>query len=196
MLRSILDRWDFTVEDLTYIIEQNPSLRGIVLGYLAELKFQQFWLNGPRVAVQPRPDDHDRGRPGDRVAIYGGREFVVEVKSLQTNTVHPTLAGWTGKSQVDASDRRTVTFPDGSTLQTTCLLRGTFDILAVNLFAFGEEWRFAFAKNSDLPLSNHRPYTDYQKEHLLATTVTVSWPLEPPFRENLFEVMDDIIENG
>jgi hypothetical protein len=45
---------------------------------------------------------------------------------------------WQGKAQVDASDSRTISLPDGSTMKTTCLLRGEFDILAVNCFAFGE----------------------------------------------------------
>ena len=196
MLQSILDRWGFTAEDLTFIIDQNPSLRGMVLGYLAELKLQRIWLDDPRVESRPRPDDHDRGRPGDRVVAYRGGVFVIESKSLQTNTVRQTLEGWVGKSQVDASDRRLVTFPDGSTLETTNLLRGGFDILAVNLFAFGDEWRFAFAKNSDLPASRHRRYSEYQREHLLATAVTVFWPPESPFCEDLFELMDDIIDSA
>ena len=68
--------------------------------------------------------------------------------------------------------------------------------MAVNLFAFGEEWRFAFAKNSDLPASRYRRYSEYQREHLLATAVTVSWPPDPPFREDLFELMDDIIDSA
>ena len=43
-------------------------------------------------------------------------------------------------AQVDASDKREVTFPNGTTLATTCLLPGKFDILAVNLFEFVQEW--------------------------------------------------------
>ena len=195
MYQSILDRWDFTVEDLTYVIDQNPSLGGMVLGYLAERKLQQLWLETPEVAVQPRPDDHDRGRPGDRVVVFQDRLFVIEVKSLQSNSVAQTLTGWTGKSQVDASDKRTVALPDGSTLETTLLLRGGFDILAVNLFASGMGWRFAFAKNSALPSSRYSRYSQYQRDHLLASLVTVTWPLEPPFHDNLFDVMNDVIAN-
>ena len=193
MVDSILARWDFTVDELTRLIDENPSLRGMVLGYLAELKLETTWLSGNRVSGVYKHDDHDRGGRGDRVAVYRGREFVFESKSLQTATVTRTENGWIGKAQVDASDRREVTLPDDSTLNTTCLLRGEFDVLAVNLFAFGEGWKFVFAKNSDLPASRYRGYTEYQRQHLLATTVEVSWPPMPPFRASLFELLDELI---
>jgi len=35
---SILKRWDVTEAELTELIEHNPSLRGILLGYIAEKK--------------------------------------------------------------------------------------------------------------------------------------------------------------
>ena len=39
---TILDRWNFTAEELTQLIDENLSLRGIVLGYLAELKLESI----------------------------------------------------------------------------------------------------------------------------------------------------------
>ena len=44
MTDSILKRWDITVEELTRVVDQNPSLRGMLLGYLAELKLENLWL--------------------------------------------------------------------------------------------------------------------------------------------------------
>ena len=190
---SILERWDFNAAQLTQLIDDNPSLRGMVLGYLAELKLEEIWLSDPRISGVFKHDDHDRRGAGDRVAVYREWQFVFESKSLQTATVKRTLEGWTGKAQVDASDRRTVTLPDGNTVETTLLLRGDFDILAVNLFAFENQWRFIFARNSDLPASRSSRYTPYQKEHLLATLVDVSWPPRPPFYADLFELLDEIV---
>ena len=83
---------------------------------------------------------------------------MVECKSLQTASIKKTGEVFTGTSQCDASDRRKVQFSDGTTLETTCLLTGEFDILAVNLFAFEGQWRFVFAKNADLPRSTYRKY--------------------------------------
>lgn len=195
MAESILERWDITAEELTEVIDRNPSLHGMILGYLAEMKLEQIWLSGQDISNVVKHDDHDRGKKGDRIVVYKGREFIFESKSLQTATINKTNAGWTGRAQVDASDRREVTLPDGTTVNTTCLLKGEFDILAVNVFAFEEKWRFVFAKNADLPTSSFRRYTDYQRQHLLATLVTVSWPPEPPFFAEPFTLMNEIIQN-
>lgn len=194
MADTVLERWDITPEDLTRVVDQNPSLRGMILGYVAELKLEQLWLERPGMSSVRKPDDHDRRRKGDRLVRYKGRVFAFESKSLQTATVERTEDGWVGKAQVDASDRRQVKLPDGSEIPTTCLLRGEFDVLAVNVFEFGKEWRFAFAKNQDLPTSSFRGYTEYQRRHLLATMVTVHWPPRPPFREDPFALMDELLQ--
>lgn len=195
MSKSILERWDITPEELTEVVDNNPSLRGMILGYLAELKLEKTWLVGDEFSTVMKHDDHDRDKKGDRVVWYKGREFIFESKSLQTATIRETEEGLTGKVQVDASDRREVELPDGSKIQTTCLLKGEFDILAVNLFAFEEKWRFVFAKNSDLPPSRYKKYTRYQRLNLLATLVDVHWPPRPPFYEEPFTLMNQIIQN-
>ncbi len=194
MPKTILDRWDMTPEELTELVENNPSLRGMILGYLAELKLEKFWLSGDDVSEVTKHDDHDRQKKGDRVIRYKGREFIFESKSLQSAKIEKTEEGWMGKAQVDASDRREIVLPDKSRVTTTCLQKGEFDILAVNVFAFEEKWRFVFAKNSDLPTSNYKKYTPYQRQHLLATLVTVHWPPRPPFSDEPFTLMNEIIQ--
>ena len=194
MPETILDRWDMTPEELTELVEKNPSLRGMILGYLAELKLEKLWLSGDNVSEVIKHDDHDRKKKGDRVIRYKGQEFIFESKSLQSAMIEKTEEGWIGKAQVDASDRREIVLPDNSRVTTTCLLKGEFDILAVNVFAFEEKWRFVFAKNSVLPTSSYRKYTPYQRQHLLATLVTVSWPPRPPFSAEPFTLMNEIIQ--
>ncbi|MXX11245.1 MAG: restriction endonuclease, partial [Nitrospira sp. SB0667_bin_9] len=134
MTNSILKRWDITVEELTQVVDQNPSIRGMLLGYLAEVKLEKLWLRRTGISDVSKHDDHDRKKKGDRVVAYKGREFIFESKSLQTNTIRKTDEGWVGKTQVDASDRREVVLPDGTRVNTTCLLRNEFHILAVNVF--------------------------------------------------------------
>ncbi len=194
MPETILDRWDMTPEELTKLVEDNPSLRGMILGYLAELKLEKLWLSGDSVSEVIKHDDHNKKKKGDRVIRYKGQEFIFESKSLQSAMIEKTQEGWKGKAQVDASDRREVVLPDNSRVTTTCLLKGEFDILAVNVFAFGEKWRFVFAKNSDLPTSSYRKYSPYQRQHLLATLVTVHWPPRPPFRDEPFTLMNEIVQ--
>lgn len=193
---NILSKWHITPDDLTEVVNANPSLRGMILGYLAEVKLRKEWLTDPKIKNVIKYDDHDRSRKGDWVITYKGKQFIVEVKSLQTNTIKCDESGckWSGKAQCDASDRRTIKFKDGSKLETTCLLVGEFDILAVNLFAFENKWRFVFAKNKDLPRSTFKKYSKIQRKNLLTSLVDVTWPPSPPFKDNLFEVLDELIQ--
>lgn len=140
-MTNLLDEWHITPEQLTGILAENPSLRGMLQGYVAEWKLRDYLLSLPGVTAIRKPDDHDRKEKGDLYLTYHERLYRLEVKSLQTATVRWDAAAnqWRGKAQVDASDRRLIRLSDGSTLQTTLLLRGEFDILAVNCFAFTQK---------------------------------------------------------
>lgn len=76
---------------------------------------------------------------------------------------------------------------------TTEPLKGEFDLLAVNCFAFGEGWKFAFAKNADLPTSTYKKYTEEQRKQLIASLVPVTWPPKPPFSDDPFHLLDEMI---
>jgi transcriptional regulator with XRE-family HTH domain len=188
---SILDRLDLSEEALTKLVDANPSLRGMVVGYVAESKFQEMYLSHVKVTSSQKDDDHDRGKKGDRRIVYDDTEIVVEVKSLQTNTVKKLGEDeWAASAQVDASDRRYITLSDGSKLETTLLLRGEFDVLAVNCYAFGSKWRFVFALNSELATSTYRKYPEEAREQLIASLQKVTWPPEPPFSDDFEAVLD------
>jgi len=190
---SILTDWDISEDELTTLVTENPSLRGMILGYIAEYKFQTIYLTDPKITSSSKDDDHDRTKKGDRRIIYKGKTVTIEVKSLQTHTIKKTDDNtWFGKTQVDGSDRRIVTFEDGTELNTTLLLRGEFDILAVNCFGFGGKWRFAFCKNCDLPTSTFKKYTEFQRNGLIASLIPITWPPQPPFTDDLFALLDDL----
>jgi hypothetical protein len=191
---GILERWGVTLDEINDILAERPSVRGILLGFIAEYKLAQIWFsNDPRVDSLERYKNHDRTRAGDLGFRYKGVLVSVQVKSLQSSSVLKTETGYKGTLQCDASDRRLVHLPNGESVETTCLLVGGFDLLAVNLFEFGQEWRFAFAKNSDLPRTTSSKYTPEQREFLLATSVRITWPLQPPFYEDPFTVLDMIV---
>ena len=191
---NILEKWEITPYVLTELLAQNPSLRGMLFGYVAEFKLEELWLQPPKITACFKADDHDRKKKGDRVIVYRDEQFIIEAKSLQTNTIDYKDGQWIAKSQVDASDRRQITLPNGTTLSTTCLVVGEFDVLAVNTYPFEEEWRFVFAKNKDLPRTSWRGYTPEQSKYLLATTVKITWPPVPPFHDDLFKVLDELIQ--
>jgi hypothetical protein len=107
--------------------------------------------------------------------------------------VKKSLDGFTGLFQCDASDRRPVTLPNGEEVETTCLVVGGFDLLAVNLFEFGQEWRFAFARNESLPRTTSKKYTPTQQQYLLKSGMPISWPLKPPYETEPFRLLDEIV---
>lgn len=192
---GLLEDWGVTVQELNEILASRPSLRGILIGFIAEYKLPKVWFSDPRIEALERHDNHDRTRPGDFGLTYRGTPITVQVKSLQSNDVKQIEGGYVGTFQCDASDKRSVTLPNGETIETTCLVVGGFDLVAVNLFHFGQQWRFGFARNEDLPHSRSKKYTPEQREYLLATSVKIAWPLGPPFEPEPFHLLDQIVSN-
>lgn len=196
-METILQKWQITDEELTQIVNDNPSLRGFIFGYVSEYKARSFFNGHEGITDVKKYDDHDRTSKGDISFVYKGREFKVEAKSLQTNLVQ-RLEGydrWMGKFQCDASDKRTIPLPNGHTITTTCLAVGEFDIVAVSLFAFGEQWRFAFAKNSDLPHpgARTRNIPEEDKQYLIKSLIDITWPLQPPFTTDVYSLLDEMV---
>jgi len=191
--KNILQIWEINPDELTKIIQENPSSKGLLIGYIAEYKFRKMWLENNKITDYGKADDHNRKKKGDREIGYKKRKFTIEVKSLQSTLIKYDEQNkvWRGKTQVDASDRREIELPNGDIVNTTCLKTEEFDILAVNLFEFEQKWRFVFAKNSDLPRSKYKKYTEEQRKFLLATLIDVSWPPEPPFYSDLIDLLDD-----
>ena len=108
-MSTILERWKISAEELTKIVEENPSLRGFLFGYISEYKARTYFEGHAGVTDIRKYDDHDRTSKGDISFCYKGREFRIEAKSLQTNSVVQVGNGlWRGKFQCDASDRREI----------------------------------------------------------------------------------------
>lgn len=198
MTVSILDQWEIDADILTTLLSENPSLRGMLLGYVAEYKLKEIIESLPGVSVAVKFDDHDRAKKGDLHIVYRGRAFEIESKSLQTKTIsyEDTTSVWTAKSQVDASDRREIVLANGQSFQTTLLKRGEFDILAVNCFAFEQKWRFLFARNADLPTSTYAAYPAEVQRELIASLIPVTYPPQPPFVEDIRALLDDMVGRG
>lgn len=193
---TLLERYGITATQLTELIDANGSLRGMLEGYIAEIKLRDIWFSGGQFSGHHKHADHDRKNKGDLVVTYKGRNFKIECKSLQTNSIKTTANGYVAKTQVDGSDRREVRMPDGNMIQTTNLVVGEFDLLAVSLFKLNNEWAFLFAKNTDLPRSTYRGYPPEYRQHLLKTLVNISWPpsSQDIFRPEPFTLLDELCE--
>lgn len=201
MPKDILERFEITIEEFTDIVDNNPSLRGFILGYIGEAKAKKHILTNPNVSNVYKPDDHNRKSKGDLYINYKGKEFRIEVKSLQTNDVRQLDDDqWVGKYQCDASDSREIELPNGHTVKTTSLCVGEFDIVAVGLYQFGNTWRFAFAKNAELPRSKAHKATkkssaisEEDANFLIKGTLPITWPLSAPYTDDLFTLMDSML---
>ena len=192
---SVLDTWDISEQELTSIVDMNPSMRGFMIGYIAEYKLKKMHFSDNIWKNVRKDDDHDRKKKGDLVFLYKDHKFRVECKSLQTNSIKYEKGVYTGNYQCDASDKRKVNLKNGETIETTCLLRGEFDLVAVNLFAFENKWRFAFALNKDLPQSKFKKYPLDIREQLLSTSMPISWPLQTPYKESPIPLLDYLISS-
>lgn len=201
---GFLEDWDLSYDEINELLTANPSLRSFVMGYTAEIKCKSMYFSDrPDITDIYKPDDHDRVEKGDWVMTYKGHRIACEVKSLQTNSLRPMKSGKVSpKYQCDASDRRVVTFSDDSTVETTALLVGEFDMLALNIHAFDGSWNFVFAKNADLPTMEGatrgagKNYTPLQQKQLIKTLIPIDFKPDPSiYSFNPYEIMDSVIED-
>ena len=190
---DILAAWGISAQELAEIISENPSMRGLMFGFVAEYKLRKLWLTKAGISNVTRPRSHDRTQKCDFRFEYKGQDIRLEVKCLDTPKVRYDGKVYTGTFQCNASDTTEVTLPNGKKVTTNCLAIGGFDILAVCLFAFGNTWKFAFALNDDLPRTTWHGYTAAQQKYLLKSAMRISWPLEAPCVDDLFVVLDRLV---
>jgi hypothetical protein len=178
VLRNIQDpgRWA-DIQSLTSIIAGIPSVRGLVYGNVAEVKFAE-WLVDHGIPTEDMSRDPDHAKTSsDRTIAYQGRRFKIQLKSMQTGSIRQQADGtFTARVQVDASDRREIRLPTGDVINTTCYLVGQFQVLAVPLQPFTSSWTFAFRLNETLPRSKH--YSADVNQYLLKTLVDITYPLD------------------
>jgi hypothetical protein len=192
VLTNIKDphRWA-DAETILRVLEETPSVRGMVYGNFAEVMFADSLVDlGIPVTDQQRDDDHAKTK-SDRTFRRADRIYTVQLKSMQTGSIKQLHDGtFAAKIQCDASDKRPITLPNGHRVATTCYQAGEFDILAVPLQPFLGEWRFAFRLNETLPRTIWRGYAQEDRRFLLATLVPITWPLGEEWTTDLFGLLD------
>ncbi len=67
---NLLRDWQVSSKQISSLINQNPSLRGMLLGYIAELKLKELITLLPDISYTYKFDDHDRKKKGDLYIIY------------------------------------------------------------------------------------------------------------------------------
>ncbi|MBM3744996.1 MAG: hypothetical protein FJW34_04280, partial [Acidobacteria bacterium] len=84
---DLLLGWGITAEELSEIVAENPSMRGLMFGFVAEYKLKKMWLLRPGITNLVRPRSHDRKQKCDYRFDYRGVNVRVEVKCLDTPKV-------------------------------------------------------------------------------------------------------------
>ena len=192
---NLLEHLDTTVERLGMLYKTNPNFRAIVDGYNGEDHFKPMVESLSGVDSIHKPGDQNRNQKGDLAFNYKNIPVSVEVKSVAKNTIKQNLFGWSGKAAVKSSDKKVLTFSDGSTADVAMLPRGQFTILAVCCHAFTGSWKdFQYCLNTDLPMPNSGSLTELQKSELISVLIPVQWPPVAPFTTDLQSVLDRAIQ--
>lgn len=190
-----IQSWALTKEDYENLIAENPHVYSPVSGFHAEYKCRQFYLDDERISNIIKPTGYDKKEKGDFVFTYRGKIVRLEVKSLDgPRVVSLGKDKWKGTFQCNASDARAVTLPNGNEVQTNCIVTGGWDVLAVNTYDFGGNWRFAFALQDDLPRASSL-YSSEDRQFLLASSMTIEYPFSEPYSGDLYAKLDSFLHH-
>jgi hypothetical protein len=88
VLNNIRDphRWA-SAETIFQVIQDNPSLRGFVYGYVSEKEFEKHYLKTRKTIESfSKDDDHEKTK-SDRTVVFKGKRVTIQVKSIQTNSI-------------------------------------------------------------------------------------------------------------
>ena len=127
--QDLLKSWQLTAKELSDIVSENPSMHGLMFGFVAEYKLKKQWLQRSEISGLTRPRSHDRKAKCDFQFEYRGLQVKLEVKCLDTPKVRRTDEGFQGTFQCNASDTTKVLLPNGKSVVTNCLAVGGFDLL-------------------------------------------------------------------
>ena len=201
--------WKLDPEEFNRILHDNSNALSAIFGYVAEERLREDYLEDDnRVSNIRSPEDQDSSDKGDWAFEWRGEKMKIEVKSLQTHTIEEVdspqstltddgqepIKYRAGFHLKGTSDQRKVIF-EGEKFDTTLMnVKETdVDIMAVNLYKLKGKWDFAFLRVDDLPRSRGN-YPDGLREQLARSQIKLTVPLQEPFRWDLYELMDEILQ--
>lgn len=178
----------FTMDDIQEMIDENPSLRGFLQGYLAERALKKQLLKIEGVTSVTKIQDRDVEK-GDFRVVYKDVPITIEAKSVATASIKEDVLtqAWQGSVVVKNTDRRELTMEGLGTFQTTKLMRGQFDILAICCFAVNGTWDFMFIENRFIPAA-------IESRDLLKTRFTINPTTTPCLTHDLVKLLEKTLE--
>lgn len=183
---SILSQ--FTNEELENVIRDNPSLRGYLQGYLAEVALMKYLVTLEGVSsVTKIPDQHKD--KGDIRVTYKDQKVTIEVKSIASNSVREDVLNdtWEGKVQIKNTDKRKVEVEGIGIISSSSIIKGQFDILAVSCYAVSGQWDFLYMGNEYLPEKSS------ELPGFIKTSFIINPETTPCVTNNLTKLLDSVI---
>lgn len=166
-MQDIFTELDISVTELTSLINENVNTYSILYGYSAEIHLRKIFETDDRIESCKKYDDHDTNNRHDLAVMYKGREYTLESKCIQNNSLNIEDDEWSGKVQVQYSSGHFQDLPNGEQFYSKVREFGEFDILAVATNKLGNGWEFFYALNRDLPMTNAKKIPDeYQHRYV------------------------------
>lgn len=177
----------FSKEEIDDVISENPNLRGYIQGYLAEVALKKYLMTLPHVTEVTKIPDSSLQK-GDLKVTYKNVIITIEVKSLLTKSIKSDVMHdtWQGVVGIKNSDKREIEIKGLGTIQTTSLVRGEFDILAISCYAVSGKWDCVFMENEYLPPK------DYANPELLKVSFVVNPETTPCLDLDLKVILEKV----
>ena len=148
----------FSISDIEGLVEENPSLRGYLQGYLAELRLREKLLSCPGVSSVIKIPDSSAVK-GDFYVEYLGYNLKVEAKSFRSNSAkYDTLSeSWSASVQCKNPGSRLLNVTGRGLVKAVCIEERRFDILAICTYPVTGQWGFLFCPEFLLPRADNKP---------------------------------------
>lgn len=186
---NIFDEWQISPEELTDLIQRQPSLRSMLIGHVG--RFQLKRLLSRHVTSIEEQDNHNRERRGSITVRYRNKRISIRSCTVQSNSIRKRDNITKASFQCDGSDRRPVKV-GSETVETTCVLSTDFDVVGVSLYPICKRWEFAFAATKDMNKTKSKTIPVAQRGLFLATQHPISYPVEAPYTTDFIKLFERV----
>lgn len=198
----VTERYNLTLNEISEIVDMYRPLRASFDGHVSEFIFvKQYIKTCSRITEFHKPDNQDRSEKGDVTVVFDGVSLKIELKTIlsgnrktlkrnphQVNTVEGSY--WRGRFKTRTSSYKTITFSDGSQLNTLCVPRKQVDVFGVCVRPMTGKWEYMYCTTTDLPGTENKEFTPLQQQELLKPEMYVQWPPVFPWTDSLESALE------
>lgn len=193
---------------ISSVFSNNIHALAFFEGYNSEYVLEKKVHAVPGVTDVFKPGDNNLQVKGDLVATYKNVPLSIEVKNVRRKYNDPSRRPrvvqnlletyWVGTFCTRSSRSRKIKFSDGSEAQTYNVLRGRYDIIAVNVFQMTKKQEFVYCLEKNLPSTKHgnTHLTPLQCDETLQSEIHVRWPPVEPWTDDLGSILEQAYQSS